>query len=217
MTVRRRFFPSRPVQQVPGQSVELALQLRPAVSSVAATASTSDPGTVGARCTGWISTGLQAAPSDAYEVDELSEGHYEFGGAFISTSRDYTGLISSTWLGTPALLNGDDVPRPVCADDFVCTDLVIETSVNKQFPGRAYVAVAPGCTWAVEWDSADPENPLVSGTVGHVAHILGETLMVDLLDTGGGDSDLEEVLTATATSGAVVIAVLSLAARRIEY
>lgn len=44
MTVRRRFFPAAPVQQIPGRSVELALQLRPAPAVVAPAPSGDDGG-----------------------------------------------------------------------------------------------------------------------------------------------------------------------------
>lgn len=204
MTVRRRFFPSRPVQQLPGQSVELALQLRPAASSSVAAPSATDPGTVGARCTGWLVPRLCGAPASALAVSTLPDGRIEIHGDSYYADVDetnYGSLLGSVWSGTPPTLDVLGRARPIPGDDFACVELDIETTSNLPFPGRHFMALVPGGTWSVEWEIPS-EDPLES-TSGHRVTVVGGTLFVVAQDTDGSVNAVD-VLTAKAFAGAGV-------------
>ena len=207
MTERRRFFPARPVQQVPGQTVDLQVRLRPTAASAAAAAAE-------VVCTGWLVPWLCAATPELIAVDVLPDGTTEIHGIYYDpeTGIDYGGLESSVWVGAPVALDGTGRARPIPGDGFVCTELQINTTYYTTYPGRHFMALAPGGTWQAEWDSATTD-PLVAAS-GHRAIVAGSTLAVEALDTETGD-DTIETLTATAYSGTTQVAQLVLRTHRI--
>lgn len=206
MTERRRFFPARPVQQVPGQTVDLQVRLRPTAAPAPAAAAD-------VVCTGWLVPWLCAATPELIAVDVLPDGTTEIHGIYYDPdiSMDYGSLEGSIWVGTPVLLDGTGRARPIPGDGFACTELQVNTTGYLPYPGRHFMALAPGGTWQAEWDSA-PTDPLVAAS-GHRVTLAGSTLAVALLDTDTG-SDAIETLTARAYSGTTQVAQLVLRARR---
>lgn len=204
-TLRRRFFPSTPVQAAPAGRVALEVQLRRAPAAAAPAPATEAPvEPVESAATGWLVPMLAAAPAVALAVDVLEEGLTQIYGDYYDeiTEVDYTGLMVSLWRGTPAALDGDGRARPVPGPGFVCTELVIDTTYYKAFPGRHFTALAPGGAWEWGWDTPnaeDPENVELSAS-GHRAFAVGGTLVVAALDTGG-DTENVETLTARAYVG----------------
>lgn len=215
MTERRRFFPARPVQQVPGQTVGLQGRLRPvAAPAPAVQAEGGDVGDV--VCTGWLVPWLCAATSEQIGVDVLVDGTTEIYGDITDpvTGISYTALESSLWAGTPVLLDELDRARPIPGAGFLCTELQIETTYNRPYPGRHFMALAPGGNWEAEWDSATTD-PLVAAS-GHTVIVAGGTLVVVVQDTDTS-IDQTETLTASAYAGDTLIAQLILRTNRVAY
>lgn len=191
---RRRFFPSSPAQSIPGRTVELEMQLqKAAVQPVAAEA----PVAAGA-CTGWIVPWLAVAPADYLDVVAQPDGRTDvFGNGIGAMDVDYRPLISSVWRGVPAALDllGRAVPAPALG--FFCQEIDISTFYEYQFPGRYFMAMAPGGSWQASWDRPyDVGSP--ASSMGHRFEISGEALVVILSSTAGGDGSDVDVLTATA-------------------
>jgi len=208
MTERRRFFPARPTQQVPGNTVALQLRMRPQAAAVAAPAAQG-----GASCTGWLVPQLWSAAESMLGVSTLPDGRAEIIGLYDEpTGADYTGLETSLWSGTPVLRDSLGRARPIPGDGFLCDELQINTTEYLPFPGRQFLALAPGCTWTAAWDSAGAD-PLVAAS-GHAATLGAGVLLVDIVSTDTSTS-LAETLTASATAGTTLVAQLVLRTRRI--
>jgi hypothetical protein len=166
-------------------------------------------------CTGWLVPELAAAPEVALTVTDLGDNRTEIFSEYYDedTGIDYMGLKSSIWVGVPIAVDGLERARPVPTPGFVCEELTIETTYYKPFPGRCFMALAPGGTWTVEWDSA-PGDPGVAAS-GHRAVAYGGTLVVETKNTDTGSTAVE-TLTARAFSGSDQIAVLLLTTHRIS-
>lgn len=215
MTQRRRFFPAATVQTVPGASVNVGMRLQKVGAATAAgVVPPVVPDPPEGYCTGWLSAALGLAPPYAYEVEALPDGRTEIRGVFYELGEtDYRGLASSVWEGAPALLDGDGRPRPIPSDTFACTALSIAVGGGEFFPGLQFMALAPGCTWQVEWDLPSEEDPLLSAS-GHAVAVAGSTVLVQAFNPGYGALPVE-TLTATAFVGAVEVAQISFSAHRL--
>ena len=211
MTLRRRFFPTTPAQTLPGNTVELELQLRRQPVGVAPVAAAP----TGVACTGWLAPWLCAAPHEALVVEPLPDGRTAITGTYFDDDlgTDFGGLEASVWDGTPAALDVLGRARPVPSEGFVCVDLQINTTGYTPFPGRHFTALVPGGEWLVAWDAPSVGDPLVSAS-GHRAIVVGGTLVVAAADTDTGTNAIE-VLTANALTGGTVVKQLFFRARRI--
>lgn len=215
MTQRRRFFPAATVQTVPGASVNVGMRLQKVGAATSAgVAPPVVPDPPEGYCLGWISQVLSFAPPHAYAVEVLPDGRTEIQGVLDEIGEaDYRGLASSMWEGVPSLLDGEGRARPVPSDTFTCTALSIEVGGADFFPGLRFMALAPACTWQVEWDLPSEEDPLLSAS-GHAVTVAGSTLLVEAANPGVGALPVE-ALTAKAFFGAVEVAQISFSAHRL--
>lgn len=200
MTERRRFFPARPVQQVPGQTVGLQGRLRPvAAPAPVAQAAGGDVGDV--ACTGWLAPWLCGA--EFLSVDVLPGGETEITGP-------WQGMEVSLWQGTPLLLDEAGFARPVPGGDFVCTEIQINSSLDADYREGGVMAVAPGGVWEFEWDapSGDPANSVG----GRSVIVAGDVLAVVIPVTSSSSEDIE-TLTARAFAGDALVMELVLRVR----
>lgn len=218
-TLRRRFFPSTPVQTVPGNTVALEVQLRPGAAPAPAPGPVAAP--VQAMCTGWLAPWLAVVPPDFLAVEVLPDGRTAMHGGY-SDEVDYSSWLASLWEGTPPLLDELTRARPIPDASFICTELEIETSYYKPFPGRHFMAQVPvtGGTWEIAWDAPNPDepgDPTLSAN-GHRAIVTSGTLVLALLDTGG-DFDAVDTLTARAyaSPGGPLVKELTFRARRVAF
>ena len=198
MASRRRFFPSRPVQQVPGRTVELEMQLRP-VATAPAPAAAPAPANVTwlPHQSLWDGVGR--------ETDFLGDGQWD-----INNGR---GIPRSIWEGVPG--NLDDV-RPELSAEFRCIEIEVVTSYWIEL-GRdlEYFGVIQGATladarWDFEWNEPHLENPAYSKRL-HRAEVFGNVVRVLLTPTDGGPES-RETLTARAYSGGAQVGELKLVA-----
>ena len=212
MTQRRTFFAARPVQQVPGNTVQLLARLRPqAMGAVGVAAAPAGPGA--SACSGWLLPLLCATDESMLNVSVQPDGRTEMHGLYDEpTGADYTSLEASLWTGVPLLLDSLGRARPIPGDGFICDELQLNTTDYLPFPGRQLLAMAPGCIWTVAWDSA-VSDPLTAAS-GHKATVAAGVLYVGLLSTDTSTS-LTETLTATANAGTTQVARLVLRTRRI--
>jgi hypothetical protein len=207
MTLRRRFFPSTPVQKAPGQTVNLEVQLRPEAPVIAAPApAPAPPGdcecdVIGA---GWL-VSLTAHQADM-GGGELPDGRWE-----ISGSPATTGSFSSIWEGVPERFG--DWGTPLEGPTFRCVELML-TSERVNAP--VIVGVLQGralCDpkWHLSWDRPSPDSAGQSVN-GHVARTAGNMIWVSQYEASP-ETPLDgqtEVLTATATCGGAEVATLRL-------
>ena len=179
---RRRFFPARPVQQVPGQRVEVAVQVR----RESAAAVTADPNGGGSTAvpvqdlglTGWVCPAPLLRSWDRWESAEIAPGQWRFG-----NSR-----LSSLWLGSFASIpnaffdeslglrdapwwRGDEIfPLPSGALRCVRIDALV-SMINEDgqpvFVGAYFGAQAESVVWEIEWSRAG-DNPW-KAQEGHIA------------------------------------------------
>ena len=213
MTERRRFFPARPTQQVPGNTVALQLRLKPTQQAQVIAAAPQPPVLTGLATTGWVMPAMWGTPAIRLISSVLPGGKFEIHGAGIDGDIDYAGLISSVWEGTPYDYDEFGQPRPVPNYQFVCTDVVVDSAAGYTWPGREIAAFAVvDAVWDLAWSHPSTGDPLVSES-GHVAEIFGGALRVRTAVTDGS-SLVTEVLTAAAFVAGVLVAQLTFGARR---
>ena len=185
MTERRRFFPARPVQQVPGQTVGLQVRLRPvAAPAPVAQAAGGDAGDV--ACTGWLAPWLCGAETLTVETD----------GGVTEIFGPYRGMASSLWQGTPLVFDEGEFPRPIPGGDFVCTEMDINSSVDAGYLGGSLMAVCTGgAVWEFEWST--PSVYPATSMGGRKVIVAAGVLVVDIPITTT-ESVTPETLTASA-------------------
>lgn len=166
------------------------------------------------RCTGWLAPIISTAPDHVLVVTTLGEGLTEIHSEYYDEASGiyYGGFEGSLWTGVPALLDEGGNARAIPAEGFVCTELQINTTYYDEFPGRSFIALAPGGTWTAEWDSATVD-PLYAAS-GHYVVITGGTLLLKVVSTDTS-ADALETLTARAFDGTTQIAELIFRAHRI--
>ena len=155
MTDRRRFFPSRPVQTVPGNTVELAVQLRKEPVM---------PAEPGAAVVSWFpALTVEQMPQDegAQDTDWIAVEGAPYGVAHVykpSMSEDYG--FSALPSKLPGYLNGGlnniYVSRqPVVSMDAQCVAVSINVA-NSPYWGRllqgGVIGDGTGVTWSYTWD-----------------------------------------------------------------
>lgn len=204
MTLRRRFFPSTPVQQVPGQSVKLEVQLRPeapaAAPPAAAPAGECECDVIGA---GWLIS-MTAKGADMGAM-ELPDGRWVIGGYPVGP-----GTLTSYWEGVPEHFS--DWGLPLEGPSFRCTRLEL-SSLPYSAPvivGALQGRTLCGVRWQLVWDKPAEEDSQQSA-FGHVAHAAGNMVWVHQFQGSDlwPDGD-PELLTATAFCGGQQVAQLEL-------
>ncbi|MFV0679425.1 hypothetical protein [Ottowia sp.] len=188
MTLRRRFFPSRTAQQVPGQTVQVEVQLRPEATAAAPAASASADGCAcDADGVAWFS-----------DWSGWSEG--EWGASVWSVQRAVASgatYSDETWQWT--------------ADRLVAGYAEINNEVTQVW--RAVVLGRTLCD--VQWTWADDASGLPAGAqwAGLVVEQVGASLRVSVgpgWPAGGSDAQWWGELTATATCGGETVGTLIL-------
>lgn len=222
MTVRRRFFPVAPVQQVPGQRVELEVQLRP--QGVAPPAAAAPP----AAIVTWMARGSDMVFYS--EVVETSpgvwvgrDGEGDFGTGDYGEFRGRPGFL--TWMGEgepPGAVVAMAVPS------FACTTMRVERYRHQG--GIHGAALGAGdVTWSLAWDrpfvdlaaldafgftpAADPRDPRFDvSRYGDIAWADGAVVAVLPSNQYNWTDEHATLvtLTATASSGGAVVGVLRL-------
>lgn len=197
MAPRRRFFPSTTVQKVPGRTVELEMQLRPAATAPVPAAAPAPANVT------WLP---HQSLWDAYrETVILDDGRWD-----INNGR---GIPRSIWDGVPGDL--DDV-RPELSADFRCTEIeVVTTYLIEAGRDLEYFGVIQGATlvdarWEFEWDPANVDDPSFSQRL-HRAWAFGNVIRV-LLTPTDGSLESQETLIARAFSGGAQVGELKLVA-----
>ena len=199
MTLRRRFFPSTPVQQAPGQTVQLEVQMRPEAPVVAT------PG--GCECdvigVGWFST-LLAPRIDASSLEsEDFPGHTE-----VETwLPQHSSRMRTVWV-RPA---DDELwTMPLEGPERRCVRIEIWTWPESDVSLFGAVIGTRLCdvTWQLQWDAPGPE-PGVSA-LGQTAVAAGSGLWVMGRGIEPDRPDQSETLTATATCDGKAVGVLTL-------
>ena len=205
---RRRFFAARPVQQVPGQRVEVAVQVRKGGTAAAAAAPASVQPVLG-----WVS------PFEALVGEDLRgarEPWIEVVGSddeLVHIRERYPSdpPVTTGWRGTPWRLDGGGVPYPSSGPDWRCELIECTVSMSSWPPPACYTGFVAGVapervSWLLEWDVPDDGSGPESGDVdwgdavsmgGQVARAVGCTLMVYPM-WHGGSYGISETLTATA-------------------
>jgi hypothetical protein len=203
------------VQRSPNLGLTLRMQRLPQATAPTAGGGGETP-TGDVACTGWLVPRLCWAPPEALVVSALPDGRTEIHGDFYDEAAElnYGSFLGSVWSGIPVALDGLGRPRPIPGPEFLCVELEIETTYYLPYPGREFMALVPGGSWTVEWDSSTAD-PLVAAS-GHRAHVAGGTLALEILNTDGSRDDLD-TLTARAFSGTVQIAELVFRARRFGF
>ena len=193
MAPRRRFFPSTTAQKVPGRTVELEMQLRPAPGG----------GTGPANVT-WLPHQSLWDGAER-QTDFLGDGQWDINNGW--------GIPRSIWEGVPG--NLDDV-RPELSAEFRCIEIEVVTSYLVEL-GRdlEYFGVIRGATladarWDFEWNEPHLENPAYSKRL-HRAEVFGNVVRV-LLTPTDGSLESRETLTARAYSGGAQVGELKLVA-----
>ena len=190
---RRRFFPSRPSQQGPGQRVELEVQLRPeAVVPVAEPVA--EPAAEPVMAT-WLPFELLSKwmqyPSGGVAV-EVEPGKWELTHPWASQYR------STRWVGAPYMVGG--VPAPQPSREWRCVWAEVDGGADV----CGAVLEATSADWSLTWADPDPSgSPDGDGYYvsdeGDAAIARQAWLIVHTTSgSGGGGSD---VLTADASVG----------------
>ena len=207
MTVRRRFFPSTPAQQQPGQHVELEMQLRPeAPPEQAPPTSASGDCECDVIGAGWL-VSMTAHGADM-GWQELPDGRWEISGYSVSA-----GSLTSYWEGVPETFS--DWGMPLEGPTFRCKRLELYSYAS---PAAVIVGVLQGRTlcgarWHLAWDrQAAADSNSAQSINGHVARAEGNMVWVYqfLIPTGAAPNGQAEVLTAKAMCGGVKVAELVL-------
>lgn len=201
MTQRRRFFPSSPVQKVPGKTAEFGMQLQPLAKVPAQEPPTGISNLFGA---GWLVPTLSDY-SGYLTSAQLPDGRYEIKDVYGD------GLESSIWEGVPVVVDADYVVHPVSGPGFHCTELQLDTTYWVEWPGRTFFGVLQGTDmsavrWEIAWDAPSEGNPAVSRQ-GHYAETYGNVVQVRASNTDGS-LEMIDTLTARAFSGGQQVALL---------
>lgn len=186
MTERRRFFPARPVQTIPGNTVELAVQLRklPALDAPAP-----EPEPAGAPWVSWLPVVGRAPYFDGYSVS-LDAGllRYETQGSANPRSFWFEGdapLHYQPWPDVPNVIGPPGFERalPIAQEGWRCTR-IDDTLADV---GAVYQGVVMGTpagadiTWELTWDAAPYVGAfnkipvLTNASPGHAASRSGHT------------------------------------------
>lgn len=197
MTQRRRFFPSSPVQKVPGAIAEFGMQLQPLAKAPKAPTAVSATGSGNLFGAGWLLPTLTDYTGYLMST-QLPNGRYEI------KEVEGWGLVSSIWEGEPVAIDQDYVVRPVSGPGFHCTELQVGTTYWVEWPGRTFFGVLQGTDmsavrWEFEWDYPSEASPDVSRR-GHLAVAYGNILQVRATATDGSMTETD-TLTARAFSG----------------
>lgn len=216
MTERRRFFPSRPVQTVPGRTVELAVQLRKLPEAVAAA-----PEPAFSYAT-WL---LPDLIPNYQSLTQKSDGVWEDEYGSVFKGEPFEGYQDG---GQPIAIVGDG---------FTCVDAVIDSHYSQGGYGRAIYGAIFGATaavtWEFTWDNAwtgefqdgmegseidfDPSAPgIFVSLYGHRASAYGSTILLRTWPTDGGAGG-QDTLTAIATIGGAEVARLTAVVLTREY
>lgn len=194
MSERRRFFPATPVQRVPGRTVELEMQLRPAAPAAAQAAPAAPPpapgvcDVMGAR---WLMS-LTAVGADASQ-EELASGDWLRYGE----SPGING--ASTWSGQPEV--ADQFGQWLESETYRCVHLQITIfSTTPVIVGVLQGASMSDVHWVLSWSHPRPNDPQRSLN-GHHARWAGNMVWVTTLPWPDGSNAEREVLTATAFCG----------------
>lgn len=221
MIERRRFFAARPVQQVPGPRVELAVQVRK--NAAPAPLPPVQP------WLSWLALPDEAMAARLLRGDDLADdGDNDL--AFINPPSD-DGLvhlrlnyppwerrpeIETGWIGQPWRRQTDDVPLPMVGPDWRCELVICTVSIPEdldELPMQAcYVGAVLGVPpervrWRLEWEGGIEEGlddfigqtdwAEATSAEGHCARAMDAQVLVYPALKGGGGSQ-PNTLTATA-------------------
>ena len=225
---RRRFFAARPVQQMPGQRVEVAVQVRKAEKVTVAEPPPATQTTL-ARAA-WLLPQFFDRPT--YEFHE-SWGEQQTDGRWLIVGDTHS--LESIWEGTPLQVDPGTGPLPIPGPDFRCTEITVASNWQNSWPGRVFFGVLHAVNltdvrWELQWDAEWSGAQNVYGTVdfdpsdasfivsrnGHRASTWDTVVMVRVWPTGGG-ADANDTLTAIAYSGATEVARLKFTAYQQAY
>lgn len=212
MTERRRFFPARQVQAIPGNTVELAVQLRKLPTLDA-------PEPAGAPWVSWLPVAGRAPYFDGYSVSlDAGRLRYETQGSANPRSFWFEGdapLHYTPWPDVPSAIGppGLEHALPIAQEGWRCTR-IDDTLADGGAVYQGVVMGTPagaGIAWELTWDAAPYVDSWRNITVlaenspgyaasfsGHTASAIGPVLTV-CTAFYMGDTDLEmETLTAIA-------------------
>ena len=202
MSERRRFFPSSPVQTVPGRSVELEMQLRPlAPVPAVAPAPPPAPGGCDVIGVGWLFGSSWEDGNEWWSGETLPDGR-------LRIWDEWNEDNSSVWEGEPAHYMDDYMPphrpRTVPGPGFRCTYLSVAWDWSSF--GRTFHAVLQGgamtdAHWRWQWPGRAEDEPL--SALGHAVEAWGNVLQVRLTYEWPDDYTrrYEELLVARAFCG----------------
>lgn len=198
MTQRRRFFPSSPVQKVPGAIAEFGMQLQPLAKAPAVAPALGGCDLYGA---GWFSPAF--AEGNEWVWEAQADGGW---GVFSS-------WLTSLWKSESGAEPAELGTRPVPSAAFRCVELQVVPWVSY----TPHVGVIQGVSmsdarWEAVWDKPSLDDPAIS-EVGSRFDTWGNVIIVRQFDTGSGGIDgMEgmETLTATAFCSGSAVATLVL-------
>ena len=233
---RRRFFAARPVQQVPGQRVEVAVQVRRSVAPAA-------PVMPVAPELSWVNTPDEALAAQILRGDEAGDVVFEVKDSddgLVHIAHKYGGIwerqpwITTGWTGTPwKSQESDGVPLPMAGPGWRCELINSQVSVSDdlfRMPlSTCYVGIIVGVSaervgWQLDWVSTAGGDDTSGQTgwgdavsrSGHVARAVGCQVLVYPVLYGGGNDDAD-TLTATALVDGVAVGALRFIARRVGW
>lgn len=192
--MRRRFFPSRRVQRVPGQQVALEVQLRPE-APVPAPADECVCDVAGAR---WL---WSLGPGDAGWQEEPDGTWLRSGSSLFMSS-------ASIWHGTPDRF--DRAGTPLEGPGFRCVhiDIAYELGTPGVFVGVIQGQALCDAGWDLAWEHASGADPALSSR-GHRAVAAGNMVYV-YPAINNGNSDEEDTLVARAQCSGQVVGEISM-------
>lgn len=216
MSGRRRFFPATPVQQLPGRTVELQVQLRK--SGPPALAKDTNGGGSGGG-------GGDAAVASWLPAVHLQEGYWQDEGVwndsnnlfFFEGEKPFPEREWETyevWMPAP----------PIVSPQHVCTRIELGETLGWEVFYGVVLGGDADVQWELAWDDAwstenaeflpmvDPADArMVTSAEGHQACVMGTMVVVmKAWQRSGGVTTHTDTLTATARSGGTVLGVLTL-------
>lgn len=211
---RRRFFPSRRVQTVPGRSVELEMQLRPGAAAPEPVTRPPappeppappppPPPAEGCGCevhgAGWLVSGVGGLS------EQLPNGQTRF--------YSQWGANESRWTGTPAHYDADGNPLPIPAEQFHCHYVKADYSsaelgLHAVLQGRALA----DAHWTFQWQGGALGEPVAPGYYGGVLRVNTWGNVLQVIGSGISHDGTERIvgLTAWAHCGGQQVAELTL-------
>lgn len=208
---RRRFFPVTRVQQDPGTTVDVGVQLRPEGPAQASDGAgrAEQPGAGECTCdvigAGWLMS-LTRQGEDAGYGSRIDAGYPRWGPS--------QGIQSATtyWDGTewPA----EEAPPYETLESDVWRCVALRLAPEDTWPPPVMVGVLQGRTlcgveWALNWTHESGSDPAVSAN-GHRASTAGNMVWVYMAQTWDAIHGTPEVLTARAICGGTEVAQLTL-------